>query len=140
MHCAYDIPIICFVLFPCVKKQNSYFYGVRVRDREDEGEDRHDELGLRGVCDGGSVRHEARSASGVFRLLRNGGILRSNGQTHGALDHFYIWSGRWVSSWLASQSQQATNVFFSAILGIFGVWSKYTYHIDADVSQIRSVA
>lgn len=75
---------ICFV-FGCLLNK-SYFYGIRVRNREDAGEDRHDELRLRGVCDGGSVRHEARTASGMFWLPRNGGILRSDGQAHGPLD------------------------------------------------------
>lgn len=83
-------PLVQFVwfrfVFVCLNIQQSYFYGVRVRDREDARENRHDELGLRGVCDGGGIRHEARPASGMFRLRRNGGLLRSNGQAHGALD------------------------------------------------------
>lgn len=64
---------------------NSNVYGVGVRDRKDAGQDRHDELRLRGVRDGGRFRHEAGPVGGVFGVRGDGGVLRSNGQAHGAL-------------------------------------------------------
>lgn len=56
-----------------------------MRDREDAGQDGHDELRLRRVRDGGGFWHEARPASRVLRLRGYGRVLRANGQAHGAL-------------------------------------------------------
>lgn len=63
----------------------SDFYGVGVRDREDAGQERHDELRVRRVRHGGGVRHEAGAASGVLWLRGNGHILGCNGQDNGSL-------------------------------------------------------
>lgn len=76
---------MCACLPACLAPRESYVYGVRVRNREDAGQDRYDELRLRGVRNGGGVRHEAGPVSGVFRMRGDGRVLRSNGQAHGAL-------------------------------------------------------
>lgn len=72
------------LLFP-LSSRESYVYGIRVRDRKDAGQDRHDELRVCGVRDGGGFRDETGPVSRVCGVRGDGRFLRGNGQAHGAL-------------------------------------------------------
>lgn len=103
--------------YPCLAPllyRNSDVYGVRVRDRKDAGQDRHDELRVRGVRDGGGFRDEAGPVSRMCRVRGDGCFLCSNGQAHGALGHIFsahfffnsdvVWCG---CSWIDGRSHPA---------------------------------